>query len=164
MDLLKEALGTGVEATKLTTGQVCLRALIVFFAALVIVRFADKRFFARKNAFDVNLGFILASMMARAINGSEQLLPTIVAAFLLATLHRFLGWIASRWERFSGLIKGHGEVLIQDGRVNDTALARHHIGKDDLVEELRLNGVETPDEVKLGRLERSGDVSIIKKE
>jgi uncharacterized membrane protein YcaP (DUF421 family) len=61
MDWLKDAIGSGVQATDLSTAQVCLRAVIVFFAALIIVRFADKRFFARKNAFDVILGFVLAS-------------------------------------------------------------------------------------------------------
>jgi hypothetical protein len=96
VDLLNSAIGAGVDATKLTTGQVCLRAVIVFCAALAIVRFADKRFFARKTAFDFILGFILASIMARAINGSEQLVPTLAAAFILAALHRLLGWIALR--------------------------------------------------------------------
>ncbi len=42
----------------------------MFAAALVMVRSGDKRFFARKSAFDVILGFMLASVLSRAINGS----------------------------------------------------------------------------------------------
>jgi uncharacterized membrane protein YcaP (DUF421 family) len=164
VDRLNSAIGTGVDATHLTSAQVCLRAVIVFFAALVIVRFADKRFFARKNAFDLILGFILASMMARAINGSEQLVPTLVAAFVLAALHRVLGMIACRWQQFGSLIKGHSATVIEGGRINFETLKQHHVGIDDLDEELRLNGVEAAEEVKLARLERSGEVSVIKKQ
>jgi uncharacterized membrane protein YcaP (DUF421 family) len=160
---LYTALGVGMEAQHLSVSQVVLRAFVIFFATLVIVRLADKRFFAKRTAFDLILGFILASMMARAINGSEQLAPTIAAGFALALLHRALGWMACKWKRFGGWIKGHSQTLIVDGRVETGTLHRHHISEDDLAEELRLNGIESPDAVKLGRLERSGEISIIKR-
>jgi uncharacterized membrane protein YcaP (DUF421 family) len=163
MQLLSRILGTGVEASHLTIGQVSLRAFIIFFATLVIVRFADKRFFAKKTAFDLILGFILASMMARAINGSEQLVPTIVAGMLLALLHRFLGMLACRWPGIGEWIKGSSQTLIREGEVDHRTLRKHHFGEDDLLEELRLNGVERPEEVKLARLERSGEISVVKK-
>src|SRR5436190_14286542 len=94
MELLFSAFGVGQQAQDLTMLQVLLRAVLIFFAALCIVRIADKRFFAKKTAFDVVLGLILASMLARAINGSEQLGPTIAAGFALALLHRFLGYLS----------------------------------------------------------------------
>jgi uncharacterized membrane protein YcaP (DUF421 family) len=129
-----------------------------------MARVADKRFFGKKTAFDIILGFILASMMARAINGSEQLLPTIGAGFLLVFLHRFLAWLGCRSPFFAGLIKGHSQTLIENGKVDRERLREHHIGEDDLLEELRLNGIEQPDEAKLARLERSGEVSVVKKQ
>ena len=163
MDSLHSGFGVGADAQQLTALQVLLRAVLIFFATLCIVRIADKRFFAKKTAFDFILGFILASMMARAINGSEQLGPTIVAGFALALLHRGLGWLACRWPQIGGWIKGHSQTLIEDGRVDRDALRKHHMGEDDLLEELRLNGVETPTEAKLARLERTGEISVIER-
>ena len=157
------ALGEGADASSLTCMQVVARAAIIFFASLVIVRIADKRFFAKKTAFDVILGFILASMLARAINGSERLVPTIAAGVVLALLHQLLGWLACRSRTLGGWIKGHSQTLIEDGEVDRTRLRKHHIADDDLVEDLRLKGVERPEEVKLARLERSGEVSVIKR-
>ena len=55
------AFGVGVEASRLTILQVALRAVLIFFATLIIVRFADKRFLAKKTAFDFILAVILAS-------------------------------------------------------------------------------------------------------
>ena len=162
MNALYSALGIGVEAQHLTIGQVLLRALVIFFSALVIVRLADKRFFGKKTAFDILLGLILASMMARAINGSEQLGPTIAAGFFLMLLHRTLAYMACKWPTFGGWIKGHTQTLIEDGEVKRETLRKHHIGEDDLLEELRLNGIQEPQEAKLARLERSGEVSVIK--
>lgn len=160
---LSQLLGLRVEAIHLTYSQILLRAVIVFFAALLIVRIADKRFFAKKTAFDVILGFILASMLARAINGSEPLGPTLTAGFLLAALHRLLGRLACRWPAFGGWIKGHSQTLIDDGKIDRRRMQKHHIAQDDLDEELRLQGVETAADVKLARLERSGEISVIKR-
>jgi uncharacterized membrane protein YcaP (DUF421 family) len=162
MEALNSLLGSGREATELTVLQVVLRAVVVFFISLAIVRIANKRFFARKTAFDYILGFILASMLARAINGSEQLGPTIAAGFTLALLHRGLGWLACWWPALSGVIKGHSQTLIEHGEVNKEELERHHIGEDDLAEELRLKGIESPAEAKRACLERSGEISVIK--
>ena len=44
----------------MTIIQVLLRAVLIFVVTLCIVRIADKRFFAKKTAFDVVLGLILA--------------------------------------------------------------------------------------------------------
>src|SRR5262245_29499937 len=149
MDLLYSLFGAGAEAHQLTIGQVVMRAILMFFVALAIVRVADKRFFAKKTAFDVILGFILASMLARAINGSEQLGPTTAAGFSLALLHRVLGWAACKYPRVGGWIKGHSQPLIDSGLVDRERLKRHRIAEDDLLEELRLHGIQDAAEAKL---------------
>lgn len=164
IDVLYSFFGVGVEAQHLTITQVILRAVLIFFAALCIVRVANKRFFAKKTAFDLILGLMLASMLARAINGSEQLGPTIAAGFALALLHRSLGWLACKWPGLAGVIKGHSETLITVGEIHRETLRKHNIGDDDLLEELRLNGVEKPEQAKLARLERSGEISVIPNE
>lgn len=163
MELLYSAFGVGQQAHEMTVLQVLLRAVLIFFAALCIVRVADKRFFAKKTAFDVVLGLILASMLARAINGSEQLGPTIAAGFALALLHRLLGYLSCGNPRFAGWIKGYSQVLVTDGKVDRRQAHRHHISEDDLLEELRLDGVDSADKVESARLERSGEISVIKK-
>src|SRR5665213_3486655 len=77
-------LGIGQPGGSLNTTQVCLRGIIIFVAALMMVRVGDKRFLSHKTAFDAVLGFMLASMLARAINGSSSpFWPSIAAGFVL---------------------------------------------------------------------------------
>ena len=164
MHTLASVFGVGLQPGQLSVSQVVLRGLLVFVATLVIVRVADKRFFAKKTAFDVILGFILASMMARAINGAEALVPTIVTGFVLALLHRGLGFLACRWPRFGDVLKGSSQTIVEEGREDLATMQRHHIAQDDLMEELRLKGVDQLQRVKLARLERSGEISVIRDE
>lgn len=162
-DFLRPILGLGEEPKQLDAVQVSLRALIVFAAAIFIVRVADKRFLSRKTAFDVVLGLIIASLLARAINGSAPMGPTIVSGLVLVLAHRFLAYLSLKSHWFGNLVKGHEDLVIQDGRVNEEALKRHNFTNRDLMEDLRLEGVRSPDEVESARLERSGDLSVIKK-
>src|SRR5688572_32248669 len=114
-DFLRPWLGLDVDPKELNFLQVTLRGLIVFIFAIAIVRVADKRFLSRKTAFDIVLGLILASVLARAINGSAPFIGTIVASFVLVLAHRLLADLSSRWHWFGKLIKGNDDLIITDG-------------------------------------------------
>lgn len=158
-------LGLGHQATDLTFVQIALRSLIVFMAALVIVRVGDKRFLSRKTAFDAVLGFIFASMLARAINGSCAFWETIGGAFVLIALHRLIAVIASRSHTFGNLVKGNANLVVKDGLILHETLLHHDLSEHDLAEDLRLNGnVESPAQVKFAFFERNGQISVVKKE
>lgn len=162
-DFLRAWLGLGHDPKTLTTVQVCLRGLVVFLSAIAIVRVADKRFLSRKTAFDAVLAFTLASMLARAINGSGPLGPSIACGFALVLTHRLIARLSCRWHGVGRLVKGSEEEVIRDGVVDKGALRKHNFSDRDLMEDLRLEGVESPAEVKSARLERSGDLSVIRK-
>src|SRR5207247_145000 len=81
----------GVEPKELTFLQVSLRGVIVFIVTLVMVRLSSKRSLAEKTAFDAALIVIIASVLARAINGSAPFFPTLGIGFILVLLHRLLG-------------------------------------------------------------------------
>jgi uncharacterized membrane protein YcaP (DUF421 family) len=115
LDWINWALGIGIEPKDLNWTQVSLRGIVIFMAALVMVRLADKRFMGKKTAFDVILGLVLASMLARPINGSAALLPTLICGFVLVGLHRLMAAIAFRSHRFGELVKGTDEVLVENG-------------------------------------------------
>src|SRR5690348_15638388 len=125
--IMNDLLGLHVEARNLSLEQICLRAIIVFIVTLVMVRLADKRFLAKLAAFDVILGFLLASMMARAVNGSASFLPTLGGGFVLVFLHRLVGMVSFHWDWFGRLVKGDARVVIENGNIDRKVLSTLHI-------------------------------------
>jgi uncharacterized membrane protein YcaP (DUF421 family) len=107
---------------------------------------------------------ILASVLARAINGSSDSLPTIGGGFAMVAFHRLLAWIAFYSHGFGNLIKGADEILIRDGELVHRKLRNNHITRHDLEEDLRLAlHAEDLARIRSARLERSGDISFIEK-
>ena len=162
---MKELLGLNLEPRELTLGQVCLRAVIVFIVTLVMARVADKRFLAKLSAFDVILGFLMASMMARAVNGSAAFLPTFAGGFVLVFMHRLFAAISFHWDWFGRLVKGDAKVVVENGRRDHKTLAALHISEKDLLEELHLNGnLDEFAKVRKATIERNGKISVIPEE
>ena len=161
--LLQTLLGLGVEPKQLTFLQVSVRGVIVFIAALIMVRLSSKRSLAEKTAFDAVLVVIIGSMLARVINGSEAFFPTLGTGFVLVLLHRLFGVAAYYSHAFGFLVKGTPTVIVQNGRLERKNMFWNHISKHDLEEDMRLDAkTEDLSKIRTARLERSGDISFIK--
>ncbi len=159
---LSYALGLHAEMKTLTVAQIVLRAVVVFSAALIMARLADKRVFSKKTPFDIILALILASMLSRAINGSAALVGSLVAGFVMVLLHRLLGWMACHWDLIGAAIKGRGDTLIEEGCVIERNMRRNHFSHEDLREDLRLRAAtDDVSQVKSARMERNGEVSVV---
>ena len=160
-----ELLGLGTESKELSFMQISLRGVIIFVATLVMVRLSSKRSLAEKTAFDAVLIVIVASVLARAINGSAAFFPTIGVGFVLVLLHRILGTAAYYSHRFGCLIKGKANIIVQNGSLDRENMRRNHVSEHDLHEDMRL-GAQTEDisKIKIARVERSGDISFIKRD
>ena len=72
---------------------------------------------------------------------------------------------ACRHHGLGKLIKGTSDVIVRDGQQIRDAMKRNQISRHDLEEDLRLDAkVEDLSKIKVARVERSGDISFIKKE
>ena len=161
---LSTVLGLDQPAEALTFIQISLRGVIVFGAALLIVRVGDRRFLSQKTAFDAVLGFILASMLARAVNGSAAFFPTLGGGLVLVLLHRALAFWSQRSHALGKLIKGRSDAIIRDGQLDEALARRCRLSEHDIQEDLRLHGnVQDPADVKLAVFERNGHISVVKR-
>ena len=162
---MARALGFSTDPRNLTFIQIAIRGVIVFVIALLMVRLGDKRFLSKKTAFDAILGLILASMLARAVNGSAAFWPTLGGGFVLVGLHRLIAFLSRRWHKFGILVKGTRDLVIRDGQIIEAGMRRNDLSEHDLQEDLRLNGqVDEVSKVKVAYAERDGQISVVPKD
>lgn len=160
---IESVLGLHVQPPDLTFWQIGVRGIIVFIATLVMLRLGDKRFLSKRSAFDVVLGFMLASMLARAVNGSSAFFPTIGGGFVLVLLHRLLALLTREAHWLGNLIKGRSQKLIENGKLDQEVMRANNISEHDLLEDLRINGnVGSIRNVNAAYYERNGQVSVVK--
>lgn len=157
-------LGLGAEPRNLTFVQISLRGIIVFLVTLAAVRVGHKRSLSRKTPLDAVLLVILAAVLSRAINGSAAFFATLGGGVVLVLLHRLFAFLTFYSHGFGILVKGRPDVIVRDGECDIGMMWRNHVPTHDLDEDMRLS-VHTDGlaNIRLPRVERSGDISFIKK-
>jgi uncharacterized membrane protein YcaP (DUF421 family) len=160
-EAFRQALGLGLLGDELTALQMGLRAVVVYAATVVIVRFGKKRFMGRATAVDVILGIMLGATASRAITGNAPFLPALAGAVVLVLMHWLLSAIAQRFPGFGWMVKGRSVVLVRNGEIDWEMMRRTHMSEHDLWQGLRNQGVSDLKRVAEARLERNGELSVI---
>jgi len=157
-------LGPDGKATELIVLNISLRCFLIFIVGLALVRIGDRRSLAEKTAFDAIFIVLLGSMLSRAINGTAPFFTTVAAGVALMIIHRVFAFAAYKSHWFGQLIKGKAITVVRNGEVDWQELKHALVSKHDFEEDLRLDG-KTDDvaTIQVARLERSGDISFIKK-
>jgi uncharacterized membrane protein YcaP (DUF421 family) len=156
-------LGLSVEPRNLTFVQISLRGIIVFLVTLVAVRLGHKRSLSRKSPFDAVLLVILAAVLSRAINGSAAFFATLVGGMVWSFSIAFSLFLHSIPIGLGSRSKA-GQISVRHGQCDIPTMWRNHVSMRDLDEDMRLSvHIEELSRIRIARVERSGDISFIKK-
>lgn len=148
----------------LTVGQVAVRAAVVYIVGIGIVRLGKSRLISRATPLDVILGFILGSLLSRGITGHAAISDTLLATAVLVGIHWLFTAVACHWPRIDAIIKGHAYPLMEDGVLQRHNMLQSHVTMDDLLEAVRLHGLDSLADVQRAMKERNGEVSILKRD
>ncbi|GAB2696604.1 DUF421 domain-containing protein [Mucilaginibacter koreensis] len=161
-DILIKIFGEGKD---LSVSQMCCRAFVVYFIALVLIRIAGRRTFGKKSAFDNSIALILGAVLSRAVVGASAFVPTVSCCFVLVGLHRLLAWLSTKSDIVRQYIKGENLLLFQNDEILHDNLRQAIMSEKDLMSDVRTKGsIDNLAAVKEIHMEPSGEVSVIKKD
>jgi uncharacterized membrane protein YcaP (DUF421 family) len=141
---------------------VALRALIIYLFLLLLVRMMGKRMLGGPTVFDFIVALMLGDLVDESIYGDAPIAQALVALAAIAGLHYLNSYLGYRSSTFDRLTGGSPRVLVRHGQVDDDALAREHVNRDELMSMLRSHEVEHLKQVKLATLEPDGKLSVFK--
>lgn len=142
-----------------------LRAVGMYFLSMLTIRVMGKRALGELGLFDfvvmTGVGHTLTSISL------DRNLPFYEGCVVLATLaglEYLMGYLSLKNHRLARMVAGVPVVLIDNGRIIRENLAREKFNLDDLMQELRKQGVRDVYEVEKGILEPCGGFSVILKQ
>jgi len=141
--------------------QAIARGILMYLVVLAIIRLGKSRSIGRISPLDVLLGFILGSLVSRGITGHASLSGTAGSSAALVAVHWLLTRLACQWHWFGDLVKGHADMIVEDGRPLEANMLHHHISTHDLDEFLRNKGIDDVSKVRVAYKERNGEVSVL---
>lgn len=157
-------IGGSEDYATLSVTQMIFRTVIIYGVALAMIRIGKRRFMGSYTAFDILIGFVVGSILSRAITGSIRFFDTMIVISTLILLHWIIAAISFHFDKVGGIIKNSARELIVDGEIKEDAMRKSKIGENDLLQALRDKaGVESPEQVKAAYLERDGNITVVPK-
>jgi len=162
MDVLEKILG--LHQHDLEWYQMAIRAVLMFFIALLFIRIAGMRAFGTRTPFDVVLTITIGALLSRCISGHYPVISCMAGALTLSLTHRIVAYFAYRSKRIRNVMQGSGVLLFKDGQMIEQNLRRCVVHEDDIHTALRQQGLDDLKKVKSMWFEIDGSITVVKKE
>jgi uncharacterized membrane protein YcaP (DUF421 family) len=141
-----------------------LRASLIYFFLLVIIRLLGKRSVGPNSAFDLLVALMLGEVVDEAIFGDVSMVKGLLAIVVIAAWHFINEVVSFRSQKVDELTAGKPTVLMEHGQFKDEALAKERLNRNEVLAQMRLQSIDDTAEVKRATLEPSGQISFIKED
>jgi uncharacterized membrane protein YcaP (DUF421 family) len=143
---------------------VIIRSVISFFALLLLVRLIGKQQVAQLTFFDYVVGITIGSIASTlSVQVNENTTATLAGMGVWAALAILLAYLGMHNVWVRKVIEGEATVVIENGKILEKNLLRIRISIDELISELRTQGVFNISDVEFAMFEPGGKISIQKK-
>ena len=143
--------------------EIVLRTAVIYLVVLAGVRLSGKREVGQMTPFDLTLLLLISNAVQNAMTGPDtSLLGGVVAASTLLIMNYFVAELSGGNRRFRKFVQGEPSLLVHDGQVITSHMAREHVSMDELQRALREHGIASMHDVALAVLEVDGSISFLK--
>ena len=140
------------------------RAVAIYGIMLAVIRLLGKRAVGNFSAFDLLVALMLGEVVDEIIYGNVTFLQGLVAIAVIAAADYGTSWLSYASRRLSAVLEGSPLRLIENGRLQSKAMRRERMNEDEVMAELRVQGIEDLREIKRATIETTGEVSVLKHE
>ncbi len=141
--------------------EVAIRGTVVYLALFAAMRLIPRRTIGGMGASDLLVIVLIADAVQNAMAGGyESISDGLLLAAVIIGWASLIDWLDYRFPAWH-LVGAREIALVQDGRILRKNLAREQMSEDDLMSQLRLNGVADIAKVRQAFLEPEGHVSVI---
>jgi len=156
-DLVDTLFGDGTDLGPL---QMAVRAAVVFFLALAMIRVSGRRSFGQSRPFDACTTVLLGAVLSRAVVGASPFWATMAAGVTIVALHRAVAMASLRWPGFETLVSGDKRELVRAGRLDREQMDKALLTQRDLDEAVRGKTGDESTPLERAVLERDGTMTI----
>jgi uncharacterized membrane protein YcaP (DUF421 family) len=143
--------------------EIVLRTATIYAVVLLGVRLSGKREVGQMTPFDLTLLLLISNAVQNAMTGPDtSLAGGVVAAATLLVLNYFVAELSGANRRFRKFVQGQPSLLVHDGQLIASHMAKEHVSMDELERALREHGISSYHDVALAVLEVDGSISCLK--
>ena len=145
--------------------QIIYKTILCYFFILFCLKIMGKREIGEISAFDIVVFFIISELFSLSLNEPEHsILRSIIPVSIIVLLQLVTALISLYVPKFRSLMEGKKSYLIYKGVIQQNEMKRQRYTIEDMMAQLRMKEIQTPQDVEYAILENNGELTIIKKD
>ena len=145
--------------------ETIVRGSITYLALFLLMRFVLKRESGSIGTADLLMVVLIADAAQNAMsNGYKSITEGVILVCTIIFWNFAIDWLGYHSPALRRLLQPQPLVLVKNGRMHRHNMRKELITKEELLSELREQGVEDVSGVKEARIEEDGHISVIKQE
>ena len=134
----------------------------MYFFVIFVYRLMGKKEVGQLSIIDLIVSILIAELIALSIQTEKSILVSIVPILVLVFVQIFISFITLKSDKIRNIIDGKPIVIIKNGKLNFSEMSKLRYSLDDLLTQLRLQGVKSIENVKYAVLENNGNLSVFR--
>ena len=140
------------------------RTFILYTTVIVVIRIMGKRQVGELQPYELAITIMISALAAIPMEDvGIPLLFSIIPILLLLTFQEILSLITLKSSRARSIICGKPSIVIENGQLQENELKKLRLNINDLLEQLRIKGYHTIEDIEYALMETTGKVSVIPK-
>lgn len=140
------------------------KTFILYFYIVLVYRLMGKKEVGKLSIIDLIVSILIAELAAMSIESTDRsIFVSIVPILVLVIIQIILSYISLKSDKVRKLIDGTPTPIIKAGKIKFNEMAKLRYGLDDLITQLREQGIKSIEEVDYAILENNGKLSIFQK-
>lgn len=144
--------------------SIIIRTAIIYILLTVSLRLMGKRQIGELDISELISTLLISEIASIPIADSDiPLISALISILFIVAIEIILSTVKNRSEKMKEVIEGMPVYIIYKGRLLQDALKENRISVNELLSEMRAQGVSDVDEIEYCIIEQNGSLSIIKK-
>lgn len=138
-----------------------LKTVILYFYIVFCYRLMGKKEVGKLSIIDLIVSVLIAELAAMSIEETDRsIFISIVPIIVLVIIQIFLSFVSLKNPNLRKFIDGNPKILINKGKIDFKQMQKLRYSLDDLISQLREQGVKNINEVNYAILENNGKLSV----
>ena len=144
--------------------ETIIRGSLMYLSLFLLMRFVLKRESGSIGTADLLMVVVIADAAQNAMAGDyKSITDGVILVVTIMFWNYAIDWLSYHSQTMRRVLQPKPLLLVKNGRLYKQNMRKELITKEELIAELRENGLEDLSEVKEARIEEDGHVSVIKK-
>ena len=143
--------------------SIFIRTIIIYIILNIMLKVMGKRQIGELEVNELVSTLLISEIAALPISDTDiPLLPSVIPIFFIASSEVIISIVKNKSALIKRVVEGEPTYIIYKGRLQQKALAENRISINEVLTEMRTQGIANFNEIRYAILEQNGKISFLK--